>query len=413
MKFSSNVLKSSIHELFSHKILLLITLLILSISSFYTGLYFLNKQNDGEQIILKYSRELGDNYAKLEYDESLEKSMQSFAKENMGGVYNIYKNEMGESFNWAFQVRAYRDVKYSFTKIYPNIIGIDSEASFVNKDNRFANPEICNLPISDNEIAISSLLYDCLIEKKQFGELNSPDEIIGKDLYSYKIVGVFSTNEQIDKMIENYQKFHGNNLGFSPYAYGFHLENSIFVNNKRPSQSMMLLDISKDLKELKNLSNIRFVTSTSSLYSQKYESFFTSGDKPLLLFIFMRGFVPFFATIGVIIGLSFMIALSLFFDINAKEEETNKKERYEKIIIKNAFVFLSTAVISLISLTCFISIYNAMHALPTYLFRFSTFGILIGIIFLAFIVTVLLSAALSWLIQLFTKKRANSKLTSD
>lgn len=76
-------------------------------------------------------------------------------------------------------------------------------------DSRFKNPELCHLPQTLNEIAITDWQYNIFAE---FGyrslagidsSINSPDDMIGKQLGSYTVCGVYETELDREYFVKN------------------------------------------------------------------------------------------------------------------------------------------------------------------------------------------------------------------
>lgn len=180
-------------------------------------------------------------------------------------------------------------------------------------DSRFINKEICRLPLSKEEIAITDLRADAFMEfgfKDEDGtisQISTPDDLIGKKLGQYTICGVFST--EIDRNYfelnkENVLK-EDNNSFMRTYFYG--ASDSIITYGFVYNDSLIDNSISKVLvKSNGNISNTKKMIDslTYEEYGQLFDTELISVYSRFVLDEVVMDYVT-----GVALGASIVLAV--------------------------------------------------------------------------------------------------------
>ncbi len=121
-------------------------------------------------------------------------------------------------------------------RLFTNCMKLDDSITesdlAISKDSRFIDESKCSLPKASDEIAITSLNYEAF-EKYGYVDddgnvysINTPDDMIGRNIGDFVIVGVYSTSE--DTVLES--ELDSDSTYYSSFISSTHMYNAVFAS---------------------------------------------------------------------------------------------------------------------------------------------------------------------------------------
>lgn len=271
----------------------------------------------------------------------------------------------------------------------------DDKYANLQPDNRFINKDLCRLPETFNEIAITDLKADMFIrygyktENNEKINIDTPDDLIGKTVGEFTIVGVYSTEielQEVRKLYfdnseydDEYLSYLQAGLRYAVLSYSF-VKTGLFLDRDpsfEPYGVMTKLSgsLNKDKKLLNELylenGNITQDAVVNSMYTRLISV--AASLNYLIIPIGLGGAAVF----GVVAVLLIMFFLNVSLDSKKRDIGILRALGARKIDIAAIVlveILLITAVNFIVSLTSVIvicSILNALKHVPIFIVNFA------------------------------------------
>lgn len=229
------------------------------------------------------------------------------------------------------------------------------DGSIFEEDDRFINKDICKLPSSETEVAVTDLLYDYYVE---YGFVNnntgfidvisSPDDLIGKQIDDMSIVGVFKTQED-NKVLANVLRQRE-----TTYSQRFHLSASLISSASSEDERLDATYLTSlprnNIKCLQYLKKFSYRGNNGSYMSAKLASPYTKASnlkslsKPETHLTLMIAEI---ITV-IIVGYLLLVNAILFQKKKPYKNIFKAKNRLIRLLLFSNFVFLISTISSFV-----------------------------------------------------------------
>ena len=289
----------------------------------------------------------------------------------------------------------------------------------ISKDCRFVDESGCSLPKEPDQIAISSLNYDAF---EKFGyvdaggnvySIETPDDMIGRYLGDFVIVGVYSTSEDdiLRSEIES-----SDDISYTAFVNSTHMYDACFVTSdsllKSYNNQTVFIRMDEKISSIKELIKTLSYSEdyVEELYGKSYDTTLNASvemyssyerftDDLLTILSDVKLYLPYlsliFAVVSVLLLISYQIA-----EFGSKMHNygilismgASRLDIFEISFVKLAFIALVELILSSVAVIIFSAVFN--HLNNVYLFSFT--GIDFLILLAACIVLALIVALFSY-----------------